>query len=156
MITKISASVDRRAAQKGQKAVEILAFLRSEPIKNRLIKAAQDGIPPAGAVSEALIERFGLEIFESTALRQFVGWAIRSVMDDNSFLPQSAGISIPNDRLFTKGSTYKFVAQEHQLSPESLLVRILETLTVAELEGVRVYIERKLNRRIERQTRNPQ
>ena len=65
VITKISASVDRRAAQKGQKAVEILAFLRSEPIKNRLIKAAQDGIPPAGAVSEALIERFGLEIFES-------------------------------------------------------------------------------------------
>lgn len=154
MTNKISASVDRRAAQQGEAAVSVLEFLRSEPIKALLLKTAQEGIPPAGAVSEPLIEKFGLPAFESPALRQFVGWAIRSVMEENSFIPAAAGINIPNNRLFSKGSTYRYVAQEHQLSPDTLLARILETLTQNELESVKVYIERKLSRRSDRRAKN--
>ena len=75
------------------------------------------------------------------------GWAIRAIMEEASFVPASSGINTPNDRLFSKDYTYKYVAREHRLSPEILLARILETLTTAGLEGVKIYVEQKLFRR---------
>ena len=146
----VSARVDRMAAHHGDFGRQLLEFLRAPQSRQRLIQAAKDGIPPASGVSEDLIQRFGLEAFGSPTTRQFVGWAIRAVMEEASFVPASAGINTPNDRLFSKGSTYKFVAQEHRLSADTLLARILETLTTAELEGVKVYVEQKLSRRVDR------
>jgi hypothetical protein len=150
MNTSISARIERMAAQHGDFGRELLGFLKAPPSRQRLIQAAKDGIPPASAVSEGLVERFGLDAFSSPTTRQFVGWAIRAIMEEANFVPASAGINMPHDRLFRKGSTYKFVAQEHRLSPDTLLARILETLTTAELEGVKVYVEKKLIRRTDR------
>jgi hypothetical protein len=128
----------------GQLGAKILDFLQRPDIRDRMIQAADVGTPPAAAISGGLVEAFGLDALDPHAVRRFIGYAIRAIMGEAGYEPASAGIRVPRDPLFSTASTYRALPRGVHSDADSLLVRLIESLNVDELERARFYIERKL------------
>lgn len=96
----------RRAANNIPNAPEIYTFLQLPTIIEVLEMSADQGDPPIMAVSELLITEFGKATFDHMNIRQFIGMAVKYIMQKQGYIPEDRGVRIPNDLLFTTGTTY--------------------------------------------------
>jgi hypothetical protein len=129
--------------QGGQLGAEILEYLQLPDVQERMIQAADQGTPPAAAISSGLVDRFGLAALDPHTARRFIGYAVRAIMGEAGYEPASAGIRVPRDPLFSTAATYKALPKGVHADADSLLLRFIESLNPDELDRARFYIERK-------------
>src|SRR5271157_2289865 len=92
----------------------ILGTLKAQ--RPRLIAAAKQSRPPVAAVSEALLEEHGEEI-KKTPVRQFVGLAVRAILEEAGYEVAYTGVRINGDPVFRTGSVYRLRTDEDE-APE--------------------------------------
>jgi hypothetical protein len=121
-----------RTVPEGEKVLALLA--REAP---RLIRAADSGIPPVSAVSAKLYQLFPTAT-RSVSFRQFVGIAVKAVLEDHGFAVEKAGIKLRGDKVFVTGSSYRRLPMpEIRSTEQSLLSRLLGVMTPAEKDELR-------------------
>ncbi|MGO9238569.1 MAG: hypothetical protein ACLP4V_32405 [Methylocella sp.] len=105
----------------------ILGTLKAQ--RPRLIAAAKQSRPPVAAVSEALLEEHGEEI-KKTPVRQFVGLAVRAILEEAGYEVAYTGVRINGDPVFRTGSVYRLRTNEDE-APEvdDALDRMMKSLT---------------------------
>lgn len=91
-----------RAAEALKNGQEFLALVRRH--NKELIRAAERGVPPVSALSDALD---GIEHASDLPVRQFVGMAVRALLEENGFEVALSGVRLKNDKVFRTGSVYK-------------------------------------------------
>jgi hypothetical protein len=112
------------ALPNGREILELLNASRAE-----MIAVVKQGRPPVTAVSQRLIDAFGDQV-KNTPVKQFVGLAIRTILEEAGFEIAYSGAKIPNDRLFSAGSVYRAHAGHHDATPaDDALERMLCALT---------------------------
>ena len=126
MITKPMRRAERAATAlaNGESILETLKSAR-----NALIGAAKQSRPPVSAVSEILLEKYGAEI-KKTPVRQFVGLAVRAILEEAGFEVAYGGVRINGDPVFRTGSVYR-PRSDHYDAPEAddPLDRMLKALS---------------------------
>ena len=136
----------RHVGEKGQLGRDIIEFLRSKRIRERLIQAAEEGIPPVSAISEQLLEKFGYSSLAPHSVRRFLGAAVRAVLEDLNFEPTNQTARFTSNSLFSTGTIYRYVPPTVVSEADDMLFRMFNGLTVAELERAQVHIEKSLAR----------
>lgn len=108
----------------GKEILELLHANRAE-----MIAVAKQGRPPVTAVSQKLLDAFGDRV-KDTPVKQFVGLAIRAILEEAGFEIAYSGAKIPSDRLFSAGSVYRAQAGHQDVTPvDDALERMLCALT---------------------------
>jgi hypothetical protein len=126
-VTAKSMQRAERSASSLVKGPEILRFLKAS--RPELVAAAKLSRPPVGAVSKTLLEKFGPEI-KRLPVKQFVGLAVRAILEDAGFEVAYAGVRISADPIFTTGSVYRLRSEDGQEPPthDDALERMIKAL----------------------------
>jgi hypothetical protein len=120
----------RRAERAATALVDGEAILGTlNAARARLVAAAKQSRPPVAAVSEILLEKHGEEI-KKTPVRQFVGLAVRAILEEAGFEVAYTGVRINGDPVFRTGSVYRLRTDEDD-APEvdDALDRMMKSLT---------------------------
>jgi len=81
------------------------SFLNEPEIVYRMKEASDREEPAAGAIGQRLHEAFGDPIKEDR-IKQFIGYLIRQVMEDNGYTHHSYGHKTPCNPVFKNASLY--------------------------------------------------
>lgn len=122
----------RQLARASPLLSDIHAVILSEEMRACLLAAAQARQAPVGAISAALVERFGRDSFASIAARQFVGFAVAARLEALNFVPDGTRVRIKGDPIFSSGALFQRAAEPPRSSVEDLLARLVASLTDAE------------------------
>jgi len=120
----------RRAERAATALVNGEAILQTlKAARARLIAAAKQSRPPVAAVSTTLLEKHGNEI-KQTPVRQFIGLAVRAILEDAGFEVAYTGVRINGDPVFRTGSVYRSRTNDDD-APEAddALERMMKSLT---------------------------
>lgn len=104
----------------------IFEILKRE--KPSLIAAAKQSRPPVAAVSAILIKRYGAEV-KSTPVRQFIGLAIRAILEESGYEIFQRGIRISGDPVFRTGAVYRRRVSGSNAPADDALDRMMTSLT---------------------------
>jgi hypothetical protein len=120
----------RRAERAATALVDGEAILGTlNAARARLVAAAKQSRPPVAAVSEILLEKHGDEI-KKTPVRQFVGIAVRAILEEAGFEVAYTGVRINGDPVFRTGSVYKLREDNPAaLEVDDALDRMMKSLT---------------------------
>lgn len=126
-------AVETRAALRAQRLAarvsngdEIFATLRDA--LPQMVQAAERSLPAVTAVSATLSKKFP-EDMASTSVRQFVGLAIRAIMEGAGYEVAQQGIRVKDDQLFTVGAVYRRRSAEKGALEDDALARMLKALS---------------------------
>ena len=123
----------QRSADAIEGGAELLAFIRSRKVA--LVSAAREGRAPVGAISEELMAGFPT-LVRATTVRQFIGTAVKSVLDSAGYEVAQSGVRLPRDPVFTTGSLYRKrpVGKTATIEgrTEDLFSRLVESLRTSE------------------------
>jgi hypothetical protein len=126
----MSAKSMRRAERAATSLVAgeaILATLKNE--QTRLVAAAKQSRPPVAAVSGILMKKHGDTVME-LPVRQFVGLAVRAILEEAGFEVAYTGVRINGDPVFRTGSVYRPRTDDHEApQQDDALERMLRALT---------------------------
>jgi hypothetical protein len=117
-----------KALKNGEKILDvILAY------ETALVAAAENGDAPVTAVSGRLKAKFPEDIKAAT-VRQFVGTAVKAVLQKKGFEVLQTGVRLPRDPVFKTGAVYRRVAEStHADAPvRSVLANLIKGLTLEE------------------------
>lgn len=106
----------------------ILSFLKAN--RAAIIEGAKGGDPPVSAISEMLKawgKRYGIAV-NNMAVRQFVGAAIRALLEEDGFEVNERGVRLKDDALFTTASTYKLREETPPVQFDTV-ARFLDAMT---------------------------
>lgn len=134
-----------RAAKRAPKGPQIWEFLGSAEGRRALVKAAEDGQPPVGAVSAQLIEIAGLNALDTTKMKQFVGMCVRAIMEEEGYELADTGVWLGNDPLFSTGATYRKASGTTVDNASEFFERFVAALTEAEAKQLSTLLSRRLN-----------
>lgn len=116
-----------RAATSLVKGEAILATLKKE--QPRLVAAAKQSRPPVAAVSGVLLKKHGDAVTE-LPVRQFVGLAVRAILEEAGYEVAYTGVRINGDPVFRTGSVYRPRTDDHEApQKDDVLERMLRALT---------------------------
>jgi hypothetical protein len=115
----------RRLAANISNGEAIFATLRDS--LPQMIKAAGQALPAVTAVSRELNGKFGADMAR-TSVRQFVGLAIRAIMEGAGYEVAQQGIRINADPLFSVGAVYRRRA-DGGLDGDDPLIQMLSALS---------------------------
>lgn len=120
----------RRAERAATALVNGEAILQTlKTARTRLIAAAKQSRPPVAAVSTTLLEKHGNEI-KQTPVRQFVGIAVRAILEEAGYEVAYTGVRINGDPVFRTGSVYKLREDNPAaLEVDDALDRMMKSLT---------------------------
>lgn len=126
----MSAKSMRRAERAATSLVNGQAILETIKAARRdLIAAAKQSRPPVAAVSETLLCKHGTEI-KATPVKQFVGLAVRAILEEAGFEVAYTGVRINGDPVFRTGSVYRPRTDDHEApQQDDALERMLRALT---------------------------
>jgi hypothetical protein len=96
---------------------EILEFIVSPRIRKMLVREAQNGAPPAGAISTRLLRKFGSDEearkrIRTVPVKQFIGMCVRAVLEEEGYRIAQKGVRMYGNELFNTGSVYEPVKAE--------------------------------------------
>ncbi|MGV2100182.1 hypothetical protein [Rhizobium sp. 21-4511-3d] len=137
-----------RKAQRGSRSIvggeELLKVLTSGPYITALEAGVEEEVPPVSKISHMLKERFPDEVPDLKAMpvRQFIGSAVRAILSERGYALDESGIRIPNDPIFTTGSTYRKIEEEDD--EEDFLERFVEMLSPSELRRLQILVKAAL------------
>jgi hypothetical protein len=118
----------------------LLQFLRQPEHRRHLQDATDKGLPAVAGIGKLLAAKFG-ESVRRTPVKQFIGRAIKELMEDRGYRLADKGIRIKGDPVFTSGSRYQraighrsVIRSRGELTAEAyaVLERIVRALTPAE------------------------
>jgi len=132
-----------RAAKRTPKGPQIWEFLGSAEGRRALIKAAENGQPPVGAVSNQLIEIAGLNALDETKMKQFVGMCVRAIMEEEGYELADTGVWLGNDPLFSTGATYRKAVGSDATNGDDFFERFVSALSDAEVERLSALLARR-------------
>jgi hypothetical protein len=116
-----------RAATAFVNGEAILATLRTE--RPKLVAAAKKSRPPVAAVSEVLLKKHGDEV-KLMPVRQFVGLAVRAILEEAGFEVAYTGVRINGDPVFRTGSVYRLRTDDNDAAEvDDTLDRMMKSLT---------------------------
>jgi hypothetical protein len=120
----------RRAERAAAALVNGQAILETIKAARRdLVAAAKQSGPPVAAVSETLLHKHGPEI-KRTPVKQFVGLAVRAILEEAGFEVAYTGVRIKDDPVFRTGSVYRPRTDDHEApQQDDVLERMLRGLT---------------------------
>ena len=93
-----------RSAQAIDGGPQLFDFIESQSAV--LKRAANAGLPPVGAISRQLKQRFPDQM-AVMAVRQFVGTAVKSTLESAGYEVEQSGVRLAGDPVFSTGSVYK-------------------------------------------------
>jgi hypothetical protein len=96
-----------------------------------LVAAAREGRPPVAAISETLLKTFKTDAKEH-AFRQFVGLAVRAILEDAGFEVARTGVRLHGDPIFTTGAVYKKIEQKERRRRSDLPERLVNAFSPEE------------------------
>jgi hypothetical protein len=99
----------QRSAQSVTGGETILRFLQIGINKRLLLEAVSKGLPPVTSISkplQVLAKAQSIDL-EAMSVRQFVGAAVRAILEDEGFTIAEKGVRTPKDPVFRSGSVYK-------------------------------------------------
>jgi hypothetical protein len=134
----------RRMTRSVRGGQEVLNYLQTPEARVLLTQAAERGIPPVTAVSHKLTELLGSDVFESMLMRQFCGLVARAVLEEEGFVLSKPGVRVRNDPVFMSGAVYAKRVGSAPQERDSLLKRILDSLSIQELRWVALYVATQL------------
>jgi len=120
----------RRAERTATALVNGEAILETlKAARTRLIAAAKHSRPPVAAVSEVLLKKHGDEV-KQTPVPQFVGVAVRAILEEAGYEIAYTGVRINGDPVFRTGSVYRLRTDEDDgLEVDDALDRMMKSLT---------------------------
>src|ERR1700731_4774801 len=125
MLTRAMRRAERAAASRAI-APAILDPLKGE--RPSLLAAANEPRPPIGAVSKILVKRFGAEV-RQTSVRQFVGLAVRGILEQHGFVVGCRGVRLRGDPVFRSGAIYRPRADGGNAPEADVLERMMRSLS---------------------------
>lgn len=137
-----------RKVQRGSRSIvggeELLITLTSGPYIVALEEGAEEGVPPVSKISRMLKERFpdNEPDLKAMPVRQFIGSAVRAILSERGYALDEGGVRIPNDPIFSTGSTYRKIEEEDD--EEDFLERFVEILSPSEMRRLQVLIKAAL------------
>ncbi len=129
-----------RSAQAIESGLEIVELIEGE--KAALVRTAKAGLPPVGAISLALQARFPDQM-KAMAVRQFVGTAVKSVLDGAGYEVEQSGVRLIADPVFKTGSVYRKAGGVVNLQAE-VLGQLIEGLSVQNRRTLMRVLQRSL------------
>ena len=111
---------------------DVWNFLRGEG-RAALIAAAATGRVPVGAVSQALLDRFGAEALKGPITRQFIGIAVSALLAEEGYALARPGVRLNGDPLFRAGALFERPSAPRVGAEATLLERFVDALTTEEL-----------------------
>jgi hypothetical protein len=117
-----------RAAATLVRGPEILEKLKT--CRRDLITSVKKQRPPVSAVSQLLLDEFGQEI-KRLPVKQFVGLAVRAILEEAGYEIAYSGVRIGDDPVFASGSIYRIRSDASDDAPQidDALERMLKGLT---------------------------
>jgi hypothetical protein len=145
------ASIDRKlrrsAAALGDTGSEILQWLHEPEQRAALVHAAERGLPSVAGISSAFVAKFGKNAGKTMVIRQFVGRAVKIIMEEQRYLPADTGVKLPNDQVFRTGTRYSPRSERADADGTTpLLGRIVAALNADELLQLQQLIRKALRR----------
>lgn len=137
----------RRAARNVPKGADVLEFLNSAKGRKLLVATAAAGDPPVSAISGDLTKILSAKDLKLTPVKQFVGLAVRAVLEEEGFEVARTGVWLGNDPVFSTGAVYQKVSKPSADAADDLLGRFVEMLSDVEMGKVVELIERRHGRR---------
>jgi hypothetical protein len=134
----------RRMASAVPSGQLILEFLQTPEARKLLREAAESGRPPIGAISPKLTELIEPDVLKLMLVKQFCGLATRAVLVQEGFVPSQIGVRV-RDPVFTSGTVYAKRVGKKPKSTENLLKRVLDTLSLEELQWAASYLAQRID-----------
>jgi hypothetical protein len=125
----------QRSAQSVAGGEAILSFLQGGINKRRLVDAAAKGLPPVTSIStplQLLAKAKSIDL-EAMSVRQFVGAAVRAILEDEGYTVAEKGVRTPKDPVFRSGSVYRKKAPL-RANDTDLIARLIATLNDQEAQ----------------------
>ncbi len=130
----IDRKLRRSAAALGGTGSEILEWLHEPAQRAALVQAAESGLPSVAGISPTFVTKFGKDAGRTMVIRQFVGRAVKIIMEEEGYLPADTGVKLPTDQVFRTGTRYRLRGEHEEAGGAStLLSRIVATLNPDEL-----------------------
>jgi methanogenic corrinoid protein MtbC1 len=120
-----------RAAQTLVNGPPVLNYLQADTTIAILVAAAEEGVPPVSRISEGLRKQFGEITVKPMPMRQFIGSAVRAILEGHGFEVAERGVRLPTDKVFSSGATYRKVLVQTS-DNDSWVERVFERLTSEE------------------------
>jgi hypothetical protein len=106
-MTSIDRKLRRSAAALGETGSAILEWLHEPEQRAALVSAAGQGLPSVAGITSAFVAKFGKGAGKTMVLRQFVGRAVKIIMDEEGYVPADTGVKLPGDPVFSTGTCYR-------------------------------------------------
>jgi hypothetical protein len=122
----------------------ILEFIQRPEIRQKLIAAADAGVPPVTVVSSQILRLAGKEA-KLPPVRQFVGLCVRAVLEQEGFQVAAKGVRVSQDLIFRTGSTYDRGPDPTKAS--TFFARMVQSLTEQEADELIALLRRRSSRK---------
>lgn len=136
-MTSIDRKLRRSAAALGDTGGRILEWLHEPEQRAALVRAADSGLPSVAGISAGFVVKFGKNAGKTMVIRQFVGRAVKIIMDEQGYIPADTGVKLSDDPIFRTGTRYapRNERVEHPApnGTAPLLERFVATLNTDEL-----------------------
>jgi hypothetical protein len=133
----------RRVARNVPKGAEVLEFLSGAKGRKLLVATAADGDPPVSAISGELAKILSAKDLKLTPVKQFVGLAVRAVLEEEGYEVARTGVWLGDDPVFSTGAVYQKSAQPRAADADDFLERFVEMLSEAEMGRAVELIQRR-------------
>lgn len=129
------ANLTRRAIRTAEASPigrDMIGFVERPDIREKLLTAADDGLPPVLAITDDALTTFPAATFDDHMNRRRLGLLVAATLDELGYEPARSNVRIKNS-VFSSGSTYKkkIVAP---VSSEDFVRRFVSVLTEQEAD----------------------
>ena len=112
---------------------DLVNFVGRPDIKAKLKEAAEKGIPPVMAVSDAVLASFPSGAFDDPMNKRRLGLLIAATMDELGYESGRSNVRIKKNPLFASGSTYRRKSVSATVETD-LIPRLIAVLSEQEAE----------------------
>lgn len=121
-----------RTAQSSPVGRAMIDFIERPDIREKLQKAAEDGIPPVMAISGDALAAFPPGMLDDQMNKRRLGLLVAATLDELGYEPARSNVRIKNP-VFASGSIYRRKSSS-PIPPDGLVSRLAATLTEQEAE----------------------
>jgi hypothetical protein len=133
----------RRTAKGITGGTALLSALTSPRYIALMKTAVEEEVPPVSMISSLLAEELAADAdLMANPVKQFIGMAVKAILEAEGFEVMESGVRITGDRIFKSGTTYQPASGPEE--PDDLLVRFVAMLNVDELQQVQRLVQAAL------------
>ena len=144
MLSRSMQRVERsaRALKRGQ---ELLDLIRASGTRERLVKAADAGVPPVTAISADAVALVGKGAAKLSPIKQFMGLSVRAVLEEEGFELERTGVRV-YDPIFKRGSVYRRINKKQSRDSSDILAGFIRSLNKTNAVRAQLLLREHLRR----------